>query len=863
MFFDWLSTEGWMLPMWWLLVTLAGVAAFPLCIRLLGGLPDKGYTLARAVGMLLVAFVYWIFATYGLVANSASGMVIAWVSVLVLGLFAYFTLGARLDWRAYWRENRTVIIVAEVLFIVLFAAMFVYRAYQNDTFTTEKPMEMAFISSIIRSETFPPNDPWMAGYAISYYHFGYIMTGMLSVLSGVHSGYGFSMMVALIFALAGLTLFGVGYNFARSRVNPTPDSDIFSDDNPTDNPSRTPAIITGLLTTIFVLVLSNFQFPLVEMPFRAQSAPASYFEWWGMREFTDMDALNYTQENDALTLTNPFTDPDTWNRGWWWWHTSRILEDYDINGNPQEIIDEIPAFSFVLMDVHPHVLSLPFVVLAIGMALNIVLLGRDPTRYEILLYGIMVGGLLFLNTWDAPIYLVVLVAADALRRLMRNATLTWDDWLGIFAFGSALLLIAIIAYVPFLISFRSQAGGFIPNLLAPTPFRLYFLMFGPLLLLSTGYLIYEAVKGTRQSRMNWKLGFMVSGGIFVALLAIMLIFVLIGWLLPETRSWVGNLVAGAGGWNVVLGEFASRRLTTLVLPIFILLGLATIVARLFPPLHSKTDDDRDPITYVPSSGLALLLVAAALGITLVPEFIYLRDNFGTRINTIFKFYYQAWIMFGVASAYGVYVLVLAPRSQESRALPIRFGYGTLVGVLLVMCLPYFIFALYTRAVLEQGRHYLAPEQQAALTLDGRGDGLSPDYFAAVQCLGELVSGDDVVVAEASQRTYNSAYGRVGAFYGLPTVINWENHQRQWRGATYDEVAGTRRQDIDALYTTSDWTFAQQIIDRYAIDYIMYGPTEREQYGAQGEEKFIDNLTAICEFGSASVYAVNNDVVSAR
>ncbi|MEL6404531.1 MAG: DUF2298 domain-containing protein [Chloroflexota bacterium] len=851
MFFDWLLAEGWMLPAWWVLVSLAGLAAFPLCTRLLGGLPDKGYTLARTTGMLLVAFVYWILASYGFVANSPEGMIIAWVLVLIVGLIAYFSQGERIDWRAYWRENRTVIIVAEVLFIVLFATMFIYRAYQNDTFTTEKPMEMAFISSVIRSETFPPNDPWMAGYAISYYYFGYVMAGMLSVLSGLHSGYGFSMMVALIFSLSGLTLFGVGYNFARSRAMDT----LLG-----ERPSKSPAIVTGLLATVFVLMMSNFQFPLIEMPFRAQSAPAEYFEWWGMRGFTDMEAEAYTQNNSGLALTDPFSDPDTWNRGWWWWHTSRILEDYDINGNAQEIIDEVPAFSFVLMDVHPHVLSLPFVVLAIGMALNIVLLRRDPNRYEILLYGITIGGLLFLNTWDAPMYLVVIVGADALRRLMRSGFISVDDWLGVFSLFGILTAIALIAYLPFLISFRSQAGGFIPNLLAPTPFRLYFLMFGPMLLLTGGFLIREAIVGTQNKRMNWRLGIMVVAGIFVGLLLLASLFIVVAWALPEVRTWVGNLVTNSGGWDVVLSEFTSRRLINLILLIVLFLGLTTIIARLFPSTRGKTDDASDPITYSPATGMGLLLIAAAFGITLVPEFVYLRDNFGTRINTIFKFYYQAWIMFGIASAYAVYVMVLAPREQESTSPALRVSYGTLTVVILVMCLPYFVFGLYSRAVLEQGRHFLEPERQAALTLDGRADGLSPDYFAAVQCLGELVSGDDAVVAEAPIFTgYNSAFGRVGAFYGIPTVINWEGHEGQWRGATYAETAGTRRPDIDTLYNTADWFTAQQIIDRYDIDYIMYGANESQQYGATGEGKFIDNLTVVCEHGTAVVYSTGNNI----
>ena len=169
--------------------------------------------------------------------------------------------------------------------------------------------------------------------------------------------------------------------------------------------------------------------------------------------------------------------------------------------------------------------------------------------------------------------------------------------------------------------------------------------------------------------------------------------------------------------------------------------------------------------------------------------------------------------------------------------------------------------MYTRAVLEQQRHNFPIEQQAPLTLDGRGDGISADYFASVQCLGNLIQGDDVVVAEASRDTYNSPYGRLGAYYGLPTVINWENHQRQWRGATYGDIAGSRRADIDQLYSDLRWDFALPIIEQYDIDYIMYGATERNQYGVAGEDKFTENLSSVCEYGQVRVYVVNPPVAS--
>jgi uncharacterized membrane protein len=271
MIVDWLLREGWLLPAWWLLVSLAGAAAFPFCLRFLGGLPDKGYTFARALGMLLVALVYWLLASYSFVKNDTGAMILAWLLVLFLGVLAYFSLGQRINWTEYWQENKRLILAAELLFLVLMSLWFVYRAYQNDTYYTEKPMEMAFISGVMRSDTFPPNDPWMAGYSISYYHFGYIMAAMLTMLSGVHSGYGFSMMIVLLFSLTGLTVFGVGYNLARSRAYEW--GGLLKE----NAPSHWPAILTGLLATSLIVLGGNFQIPLIQIPFNSQSMPVEYF----------------------------------------------------------------------------------------------------------------------------------------------------------------------------------------------------------------------------------------------------------------------------------------------------------------------------------------------------------------------------------------------------------------------------------------------------------------------------------------------------------------------------------------------------------------------------------------------------------
>jgi uncharacterized membrane protein len=122
-------------------------------------------------------------------------------------------------------------------------------------------------------------------------------------------------------------------------------------------------------------------------------------------------------------------------------------------------------------------------------------------------------------------------------------------------------------------------------------------------------------------------------------------------------------------------------------------------------------------------------------------------------------------------------------------------------------------------------------------------------------------GDDVV-AEAIGGAYNPAFGRVAALTGVPIVLGWENHENQWRGATYPAVAGTRAQDIPRLYTDLRWDEVQGIVKRYSIDYIFYGTSERSTYGSAGEDKFRENLQPICENNGSVFYRVTTAALNA-
>lgn len=824
MVLDWIAREGGIVLSWWALVTLAGLAALPLVVRLLGALPDRGYTLARGVGLLLVGFVFWLLASLGLLPNSGGSLVLAWLIVLAAALAVYFRGGAPFGWREWWRANRAAIIAGELIFAGLLLGWALYRAHQNNLVGTEKPMELMFMSSIMRSPAFPPNDGWLAGYAISYYYFGYVMSAALAALSGVSSSVGFNMTISLLVALTGLAAFGVVYNLARSR----------------GGPSARPALLAGLLGATLIVFLSNFQPVIVEIPYQAQAVSADYLRFW--------DTKNRDAYEAGAQPVNLFNPDEARLANWWWFNAARTLTERDLAGaRVNEVIDEFPAFSFLLADVHPHVLALPFVVLALGLALNALLAGRPPARGEIVFYALYLGGLVFLNVWDGPIYLGVLLGAEALRRLRARGRLLAADWWALARLGVTLAALAFVFYLPFFVGFQSQAAGLLPNLLHPTRFQQYFLMFGPLLLLLLPFLLSEARRGG--GRVNWPLGAAAAGGVLGLLLLVMVGLTLVGAAIPETRSVALGFVDQNGGWEQVLPALAARRAETIVTTLALLAGVALVVARLFArPAAGGDAADR---LYSPAAGFALLLVGVGAALSLIPEFVYLRDNFGTRMNTIFKFYYQVWVVFSVAAAYGVYSLLAEAHRWSPAGPALRAGVTALLVAVLALGLIYPALGIYHRALLETGR--LGAASPSALTLDGGRSLVSQADYDAVACLSQLVGDTAAVVAEAVGNSYEWQYGRVATLAGIPVVINWPGHQSQWRGPTYGAATGARLQDIERLYTDLRWDVAREIIERYGIDYVFVGTTERLRYGAAGEDKFRENLAVVCDFGDSRVY----------
>ncbi|MEJ5224220.1 MAG: DUF2298 domain-containing protein, partial [Anaerolineales bacterium] len=816
--------------LWYLTVSLLGLLTFPLAYRLFPALTDRGYSLSRALGLLLWGFLFWLMASLQIVRNDVGGVLLALAAVAGLAAWALAHIGDNGDPAAGWnarlgrgwtqvtawvRDERRAVMAVEIIFLLFFAFMALVRAANPESTGTEKPMEQAFINAILRSETFPPRDPWLSGFAISYYYFGYVMTALLALFTGTPGNVAFNLMLALLFGLNATGSFGVVYTLL-ARLGRAEKRD---------------ALGLGVLGPLFLLLVGNLGGLLAMLHRRgllwsrgADGALNSPFWTW----------LNIRDWNE------PPLEPFAWvpDRFWWWWRPSRVINEFDLGGGWHEVISEFPAFSYVLGDLHSHVLAMPFALLLVGMALNLALGGwRGETRLPLLrlpvrpdafaVMAMALGGMAFLNTWDFPIYAALLGGAFVLWRVRQHGW-GWARGEELLRFALPLGVLSIVLYLPFYIGFASQAGGLLPNLVAPTRGAHLWVMFATLFVPLFASLAYLWRGEGLTAR--WRLGAALTGG-----------FILLLWAFSWLLAWVVSLR---------VPEIAAQFLTMNAVPDLPALfaaatarrfafigGLLTIAALLTAALAflAKADERPDETDAERPDFVLLLMLVGGL-LVLGPEFVYLADQFGWRMNTVFKFYYQAWLLWSLAAAFGAGLMLThlrgSARTLWQSTLVVVMGAGLLFSV--------FGYTSKTNNFNPPGGFSL----DSAIHLER----YNPEDAAAAAWLRAAPLG---VVAEAVGGSYTE-FARMATYSGQSTVLGWPGHESQWRGSYKPQ--GSRQMDIETLYSTRSWNEAAGIIAKYNIRYIVVGRLEKRAYPVE-MSKFEAHLPVVFRQGETVIYQV--------
>jgi len=817
--------------LWYITISILGWASFPIVFRLLPALKDRGYTSTRAFGILLWSFLFWLLASLGILKNETGGLLFAFA--IILGFSVWVLRGIDKNELREWLTSQIRLIVSvEFLFLIAFAFWTLVRAANPEAVGTEKPMELAFINAILRSPTFPPHDPWLSGYAISYYYFGYVMIAMLAKITSTSGGVAFNLGVSLVFALSALGSYGLIYNLLNKFYE-------------AQRQATKPRFgFASLLGPLFVLIVSNLEGFLEILHSRGI--------FW-IRSASGELVSPFWRFLDIKDLTIPPQEPFTWfpDRFWWWWRASRILQDYDLAGNVKEIIDEFPFFSYLLADLHPHVLAMPFAFLAMTMALNAFLGGTKESNGRIPLpmdyfsfftTSIVLGGMSFLNTWDFPLYVGLFAAAYAIGKITHEY-LNLNQALRVFIWvGLALGICGGLLYIPFYLGFSSQLGGILPNLIYPARLVHLWVMFAPLLLPIFIFLLYLS-RYTLDARMLKK-GLIIALGSMIALWVFSLLLGLAIVLIPDIGEIYQSSLSSAG--MVELFQEAIWRRALNSDGWLSLLILLTMVLGLIFSLDRKSSTRS---SLMPTHVFALLIILFGVILIVIPEFIYLRDLFGWRMNTIFKFYFQSWLLLSIAAAYATVILL--------RNLNRHWGviYAIVFIGLLLASLIYPILSLYNKTNGFKPMEWTL-DSTAHLNRE------SPEEMSAIEWLKTAHPG---VIAEAVPEGGGSytQYGRVSMLSGLPSVIGWIGHENQWRGN--NQIVNPRQGDLEVLYCSRDWNTTKSILDKYNIRYVFIGSLEHLVYSSKiincpyglVDLKFIRNLNLVFEQGSTAIFEYNN------
>ena len=827
---------------WFFVIDFLGWVVFPLAYSIFPNLKDKGFSISKIFGLLLWGYLYWLLNTFKLLNNSQISVIFVFL-IIILGSICFIrkNLKGIID---YIKTNKKLILFYEIVFLVVFSAWALIRAANPEIIGTEKPMELAFINGIYRSPKFPPNDPWLSGYSISYYYFGYLLVAMLMHLCGTASGVAFNLAVALWFALVFVASSGILFNLLISQ-----------DKSPTISKREIiRLLLLSLLAPVMILILSNSEGFLEVFHSRGffwdfqpdGQAVSKLWQWMDIKELTKAPSL-------------PLDWRPSRSGGIWWWRASRVLQDYDVAGNPHEIIDEFPFFAFLLADFHPHLISMPFVLLVIyfGFSRFVSNLVMEVNKInllnsDIVVGGFLVGSLIFINTWDFPVYAGLLISLYGVSLYLKKRGRGFPIK-QIIIYGLSLGIISILFYLPFFLGLSSQAGGFLPSLVFRTRGIHFLVMFFPQIFLISLFLI-SISKTYRIKQLFWKVIVFILG-IGLILLVLSLGYVVALDNLSEVLSFLGKLfrtdtteivLQTENNFQGFLSIFGSQSAGELIIStitsiakdptviVILIIWVASCVSLITDvKLKSRSVEKLENIHT--NDSLVLILIIFGAMLCLVPEFFYLRDQFGWRMNTIFKFYFQAWILLSFSGAYFVTSFLLI-KSQRIRKLALIGLTALIIGI----CLIYPAFA-----IIDKTNGF----KNINISLDGNKYLQIGNQFEN-EALSFLMDVPYGVVAEAIGGSY-SGYGRVSKLTGLPTVLGWPGHELQWRGGT--EEIGTRESDIKLLYSANDWESAKQILDRYGIRYVYIGKPEQSSY-AVSEEKFRNNLAAIFINPETTIYS---------
>lgn len=418
------------LTQWWAILFLLGVFFLPLSMFLFSGFFDRGYIFAKVFATIIISYTVLVLGTIHILAFTTTNIVLLTVFFLLLnyGLLFKYSRKKQLNFFQIVRNNLGIFLLEELLFFLVLAFWTYIRGHQPDIHGLEKFMDFGFVNAILRTEYFPPKDMWFTPFTINYYYFGHLQTALLTKLSLLPSSITYNLMIATIAAFTFVCSFSIGSQL------------FFLSSQKTHWLHTLRLLLSGILSACLVTFAGNFQ--ILYAFFKPYTGDVAKPLW--QLEFL----------------------PTTFPNAYWYPNATRFI---------YHTIHEFPLYSFVVSDLHGHVLSIPLVLTTVALLLAIFSQQTFPLkRRYIVTLSILLGSAYMTNAWDGIIYFGL--SAGTVYVLARKHMHSWTQYVyQVAQIGMGTLLVAL----PFSLFFKPFVSG-IGVLCAPS-FLISLGKIGPLL----------------------------------------------------------------------------------------------------------------------------------------------------------------------------------------------------------------------------------------------------------------------------------------------------------------------------------------------------------------------------------------------
>jgi len=657
---------------WWFVLLLLGIIFLPMTERIFTKFHDKGYLFSKTIGIAVTGYLVWFLSSIKLFKFRTSTCILVVVLVFLLNLYIEYTNRKRADgvksiWGNLKQMHVDTMIREEIFFFLLLLLWCYVKAFRPEAYGTEKFMDYGFMTSMMRADYMPPQDFWFAGGTLNYYYVGQFFATFLTKLSFVKVNVGYNLMLMTIAALTTMLSYSIVNNLVRLSLKGK------------ELRHRWLPGSSGTFAGLLIAFSANMHFPI--------------FYWF----------VPILQELLGLEVTS-----------YWFPDSTRYIGYHP--ETTDKTIHEFPSYSFVLGDLHAHVINIIFVLTVVGILLAWYMKQqerRDSMLQEqskakiwsketfqevftvdILMVTFFIGLFHMTNFWDFPIYYVVAGAVILFSNMIVHQFKLKALWMTAFQ-GIVVFVGSSLVCLPFTLSFDQ---------------------------ISTKIMLAESHTPFYQLCILWALPTIT----------------VIVFLVSRINEYRGN------------------------------------VQNEMQPYKTQPDKTHHFQKFLsklsPADLFVILLGVCAIGLVLIPEVVYVKDIYSgehKRANTMFKLTYQAYILFSLCTGYIVIKLLARGKTKEQK----KFAKVSLVLYAMTLCYIVVSVNAWFHNIFDQ-KEFEGLDAAAFMR-----DEMPSDYEAC-KWLNENVEGNAVIL-EATGDSY-SDYGRISVITGLQNVLGWYVHEWLWR-----------------------------------------------------------------------------------